>query len=635
MSVARADKVAIDTVAAQNATDSSRMSLEGFGELRLEANSSHDLAAVNNELYVYRSGLIQGVPGRDHLVYEVEVANSDVSIREFVYVDAHTGAVVDQITGIYHGLDREVSETTLANVVWTEGDPEPITSGTSQQNIDWNNEIDGAKETYNLFGSMGGWDSYDNAGATMRTVNNDPGISCPNANWNGLSTNYCTDVTGDDTVAHEWGHAYTDYTNNLVYAWQSGALNQSYSDIWGDTVDLLNGRGIDSPDVVRPADTCSSNVAGANFPGNPTIDTVRWLSGEDDPAFFGTPAGSGNAIRDMWDPTCFGDPGKVSDSEYWCTSGDGGGVHTNSGVPNRAFALLVDGDTSVGVNGIGLTKAAHIHWGAQTMLTPASNFVAHADALEASCSALIGVDLPAISTSDPNPGLSGEVISAADCQEVSDAIAATELRTEPTQCGFEPAFGDAPAFCEGQGNGTVLSIESQDWESGIGSWTFDTHDIANPDSFDNPDWTIISSLPSSRPGDAMYVEDSINRGACTPDNTVAGALNLDSPIITLPATADVPRVAIDHYVATEAGWDGGNLKISVNGGDWQVVPDSAYLVNGYFAPGAINGGGNDNPLAGEEGWTGGGEGSSHLGLGPIAGKSFRYCRSWRRYPAPI
>jgi cysteine-rich repeat protein len=604
LSADEAGQIAVDAVAGQS-------------ELRI---SSHDLSAVGSELTVYRTGLIQRVDGKNHLVFEVEVADAAVTIREFVFVDARTGVVVDQISGILTGLDREVSEGSLANVIWVEGDPDPIPAGwaggSAQQVTDWQNEIDGTRETYNIFASMAGWDSYDNAGATMRVVNNDPGISCPNANWNGVSTNYCSDVTGDDTVAHEWGHAYTDFTNNLIYAWQSGALNESYSDIWGDVVDLLNARMDDTPDVVRPPDYCSSNVAGANYPGNPTIDTVRWLSGESDPAFFGIPAGSGNAIRDLWDPTCFGDPGKVTDPEYWCTSGDGGGVHTNSGVPNHGFALMTDGGTDNGqvVTGIGLTKASHIHWGAQNMLTPGSTFVDHADALEAACTALIGIDLPALSTSNPSPGPSGEIITAADCQEVSDTIAAVEFRTPPDQCGFEPAWTEVPPLCEGQGTGVVLTIEYQDWEAGQGSWITGTHDIANPASFDNPDWVIRGNLPD-RTDNAMYVEDSINRGACTPDNTVAGALNLDSPEITIPADALVPRVAIDHYVSVESGWDGGNLKVSVNGAPWVVVPDTAMEYNGYFPPGAINGGGNDNPLGGEEGWTGGGEGSAATGWG--------------------
>ena len=56
----------------------------------------------------------------------------------------------------------------------------------------------------------------------MNTVNNDPTIACPNANWNGTTTNYCNGVTSDDTVAHEWGHAYTEHTSDLIYQFQSG-----------------------------------------------------------------------------------------------------------------------------------------------------------------------------------------------------------------------------------------------------------------------------------------------------------------------------------------------------------------------------------------------------------------------------
>ena len=74
----------------------------------------------------------------------------------------------------------------------------------------------------------------------MVTINNNPGINCPNANWNGTSANYCDGTASDDVVAHEWGHSYTEFTNNLIYAWQSGAINEAYSDIWGETIDLLN-----------------------------------------------------------------------------------------------------------------------------------------------------------------------------------------------------------------------------------------------------------------------------------------------------------------------------------------------------------------------------------------------------------
>ncbi len=103
----------------------------------------------------------------------------------------------------------------------------------------------------------------------MKTVNNDPRINCPNANWNGVTTNYCDGVTSDDVVSHEWGHAYTEYTSGLIYQYQSGALNESYSDVWGETLDLINGREDEGEtfDTKRPDGECDP-TAPADAPGH-------------------------------------------------------------------------------------------------------------------------------------------------------------------------------------------------------------------------------------------------------------------------------------------------------------------------------------------------------------------------------
>ena len=600
-------------------------------------NTIADISARPGRLLIFRTGLVRGVPGQNHLVYEFEVTNPALTIREFVYLDAQTGKIVDQITGIHTGLDRKVSENNLDNVIWQDsaGDPDPIPAGwaggSAQQVIDWQNEIDGAQETYNLFSSMtnGAYLSYDGLDATMRTVNNAQGIPCPNATWNGISTNYCSDVTGDDTVAHEWGHAYTQYTNDLIYQWQSGALNESYSDIWGEVVDFLNGRGIDTPDIGRPTGACSSNLAGANFPGNPTVNTVRWLSGEDDGAFFDIPTGSGNAIRDMWNPTCFGDPGKVTDTNRYVCEGwiDNGGVHINSGVPNHAFALMVDGGSYNGqtITGIGLTKSAHIHWQAQNMLTPASNFLDHADALEAACSSLTGVNLNALDTASPVGVPSGQIITTNDCQEVAAAIAAVELRTPPAQCNFTTLLDpDAPPLCSpGE---SISTISLQDWESGLGSWTAGTRDVANPATFSTPDWAAVDTLPGGAPDGstrAAFVADLIEAGDCLSDDET-GVLYLQSPAIAIPGGATTPQMAFDHWMASEFGWDGGNLKISVNGGPFTLLPGSAFTFNAYNQN--LNIIFNTNPLAGEVAFTGadggsvgGSWGQSQIDLNGIAG----------------
>ncbi len=386
-----------------------------------ELGQDEKLHVVEHNLYVFRTGLVRGVPGSSHLVWEIELNDETGAIREFVYVDAHSGEIVDHITGVHEGhagLHREVSETTLANLVWTEGDPFPT------GNAERDEEIVSTGETYNLFSSMtgGAYRSYDGADIHLRSVDNHPGlsgISCPNAWWDGTATNYCATVMSDDLVSHEWSHAYTELTNNLIYQWQSGALNESYSDIWGEVVDLVNGRGTDFPGGLRSGAGCSAFGSGT-----PSVDnSFRWLIFEDVTGF-------GGAIRDMWTPNCFSDPGKVTDSEYHCEASDNGGVHTNSGVLNHAFALVVDGGSFNGqsLTGIGLTKAARIYWEAQNLLTPASDFVDQADALDTACSALVGATLYELDTASPDGTVSPQTITATDCTQITRASAAVELR---------------------------------------------------------------------------------------------------------------------------------------------------------------------------------------------------------------
>jgi len=706
-----------------------------------------DLKAEEANLYIYRRNLARGVPGTNHLAYEVEVRGEGV--REFVYVDAHKGTVIDQVSGIHESINRRVYEGGFGDeyLVWSEGDSLPYGFA------DIDNLIEYAEDTYNLFASAtnGSFLSWDGADGIMYHVYDVPGASCPNAFWNGYLTGYCPGVTSDDTVAHEWGHAYTQSTHNLVYQWQPGALNEAYSDIFGEVVDLLNGSGLDLPDDLRLDDECSAfgvqpptlrihspggiagtyAVAGARFnpappvlvtadleaaddgddeggagnttdgcqaligftpgrialvdrgvcedsikavnaqaagavgaivvntegdtvfsmPGSdPTIvipsvmlgqtdgailrgalpgvnatialespadPSLRWLQGEDDAGFSG-------AIRDMWNPNCFGDPGKVSDvPEYWCGTGDSGGVHINSGIPNHVFALLTDGGDYNGqsIDGIGLTKAFHIFWrAASTYQVPASDFADHADALEQSCADLVGFNLFVPSPSTPMGSLSGEVITASDCTELSKVIAAVELRLEPTQCAFAPMLNpEAPPWCNVAG--TLRRVYVQDWESGLGSWSVGTRDVWFPDTFDTPDWAVVGDLPDQRPGSAAFVADLVI-GDCGADFE-AGVLYLQSPVIHLPSGVPAPHVAFDHWAALEEGWDGGNVKISVNGGAWTLVPPERFEFNPYpgqlYPPDE-----NYNPMAGEPAFTGanggeitGGWGQSQIELASL------------------
>ncbi len=159
---------------------------------------------------------------------------------------------------------------------------------------------------------------------------------------------------------------------------------------------------------------------------------------------------------------------------------------------------------------------------------------------------------------------------------------------------------DPPELCAG--HGTLNSISLTEWTSGLGSWTVGTHDIANPDTFDTPDWIVTVVLPDDRSGKAAFVSN-IDSGDCWLDDE-SGALTLDSPPIPIPAGTLVPRVSVDHWVATEFGYDGGNIKISVNGGAFNLIPASAIDFSPYNSTLITTIDGSTNPLAGEAAFTG-------------------------------
>ena len=110
------------------------------------ATSATTLSADSATLYLYQAGLVQGVAGPLKLTYQVTVRNDAQTVRRFVFVDAHSGVIIDQFSGIYE-LEREVSEGNLGNVVWDEGqgNPDPIPNGWSGGNSSqvkaWNDEI--------------------------------------------------------------------------------------------------------------------------------------------------------------------------------------------------------------------------------------------------------------------------------------------------------------------------------------------------------------------------------------------------------------------------------------------------------------------------------------------------------------
>jgi Zn-dependent metalloprotease len=336
--------------------------------------------------------------------------------------------------------------------------------------------------------------------------------------------------------------------------------------------------------------------------------SLSWLFGEDASAY-------GGAVRDLWNPSCFANANRVGDARYTCGPGtegnDYGGVHWNSGIAARGFAMLVDGSDADGltVAPIGLVKAASLYWRAMSVYqTPTSDFADHADALEAACADLVasGAELPRLDTD----GASGEHFASGDCDQVSRTINYLQLRRKPAQCAFAPLLAaNVPPACR---VGTPTTFWSEGFEAGAGGWKRSNQGVFR--EYQPRDWELVDGLPGQRPGGAFFADDPPRRGNCQAgSDDQSGVARLESPAITLPTSSGGGAsgelvLAFAHNLATEPGRDGGVLELSRNGGAWQVVPREAYLFNPPKvtldpAPG------NRNPLASSLAWSGTDDGS--------------------------
>lgn len=363
------------------------------------------------ELEILIPSLFGEADERSHLVWHLEAELP--GIREQVWIDAHSGEPTLHFNALPDALARRVFDgqgtPSPAILVRSEGDP---ASGDTQ--VD--QVYDFAGDTYDYFLDAHGRDSWDGNGAPMDVTVRSCFCGCPclNAFWVGSGTiiGYIPGIFlgTDDIVGHEFTHGVTQSTANLIYFRESGALNESFSDIFGEVIDLTNGR--------------------ADTPGG------RWLIMDDI-----APSG----LRNMADPTLLGSPGKRSDPEYFCGSGDSGGVHTNSGVLNHAFALTTDGGSYNGfdIEGIGLEKTAKIYYRAlEFYLTPTSGFFAAYHALEQACADLVGTEL-----------------TTSECEQSQAALDAVEMRRDDP-CRLCPS--SPPEGCTAPAPGARSSLRLRD-----------------------------------------------------------------------------------------------------------------------------------------------------------------------------
>jgi hypothetical protein len=124
------------------------------------------------------------------------------------------------------------------------------------------------------------------------------------------------------------------------------------------------------------------------------------------------------------------------------------------------------------------------------------------------------------------------------------------------------------------------------------------------------DWRWSSTGgPEGGAGDgAMYAVNSEFIGGCEAGvDDQSGVMRLASPVIEVPAGSLAPVVEVDHLMASERNFDGGNVKLRVGDGDWQLIPPDAFRFNPYN--GTLRSADdpdlpNTNPLAGQPAFTG-------------------------------
>jgi len=259
--------------------------------------------------------------------------------------------------------DAKHASSLPGTIVRKEGDP-------ASSDVAVNEAYDGAGATYDLYKNIYNRDSIDNKGMRIdSTVHYQNGYD--NAFWDGQQMVY-GDGDGNlfnrftiaiDVIGHELTHGVTQFEAGLNYSQQSGALNESMSDVFGSLV--------------------------KQYSMKQTAADADWLIGQG----LLTPGVKGIALRSMKapgtaydDPVLGKDPQPATMTDYVNTTSDNGGVHINSGITNHAFYVVA---TEIG--GYAWEKAGQIWYVTlRDKLTATSNFQECADLTYQTAAELFG-----------------------------------------------------------------------------------------------------------------------------------------------------------------------------------------------------------------------------------------------------
>jgi vibriolysin len=308
-----------------------------------------------------------------HLAWMVETEGVErgIPVRDRVFVDAETGAEIDRHGLVHSILARRIHDAAHGTVL--PGALARSEGAALHADASVNAVYDNVGAAHACLGTLFGRDGID-GGALVASVHY--GNAVANAFWDGTQmafgdgdgVDFADLATSFDVVAHELTHGITQKTAGLVYANEPGALNEAFSDIMA--------------------------VRCAAFRAHEVITPETWMLADD--VF--TPATSGDALRYLADPAADGSSSDFYRDRY-VGSGDHGGVHLNSGIPNLAFVLLAQGGThpraksTTVVPALGIDAAGRIFYRAfTTYLTSSSGFEAARIATAQAALDLYGAD---------------------------------------------------------------------------------------------------------------------------------------------------------------------------------------------------------------------------------------------------
>ena len=417
-----------------------------------------DLKNSAVELLIYNNGLFSKKREDAYLTWKVSVYSEKMALNKLFYINAHDSSVIKSLNNLFSSRDREVY---VMPDCWSF--PGTLTYDESGLVDTYDDQAelvyDYSGHVYDYYYNKFSRDSYDGNGGTLESITHysetllwifcsdvDNAYWDPNLRLIKYGDNYIT----LDVVGHETTHGVINDTANLEYQEESGALNESYADVFGEFLEEY----------------------APNF-------TVDWLhrTGHQD-----------GVNRSLINPPDFNDPDHTDDqcdenNDYCGYWNDYGGVHTNSGIPNKvAYLIAVGGNhNNIQVNGIGSTAAEQIYYRTLSIyLGENSDFE---DAYQNTMTACLDAY-----ESDP------VTYPISTCESVFQAFQAVGINEDDSflQVTVEasPPDGFAPLLVDFDGSDSIAidsNIVSYDWDfddGNVGSGATISHAFTDSGSFD-------------------------------------------------------------------------------------------------------------------------------------------------------